>query len=65
MYHLEHMSKRIIRIVITEEVYRKYKVFCAIHDISMTQQTEKIVNEFVRKENENIKIVKKDLQDTF
>jgi len=58
------MTKRIIRIVISEDVYRKYKVFCAIHDISMTQQTEKIVNDFVRSENENIKIVRKDLHDS-
>ncbi len=48
---------RTIRLRLKEEQFRKYKVFCAIHDISMTDQTNKIVREFIEKENEKIKII--------
>lgn len=48
---------RLIRLVLNEELFRKYKVFCAINDISMTQQTQKLVGEFIKNQNENIKVV--------
>lgn len=51
------MSKKTIRVRLTDDHYRKYKVFCAINDRSMTQQTENIVREFIVKQNENIKII--------
>ena len=49
---------RIIRVRLTEELFRKYKVFCAINDLSMTQQTEHIVREFIKDQNELVKIIK-------
>lgn len=48
----------IIRVRLPEELFRKYKAFCAIDNISMTQQTQKIVSEHINKQNEKIKIVK-------
>lgn len=49
---------KVIRVRLNEEQFRKYKAFCAIDDISMTRQTQKIVSEFINKKNEIIKIVK-------
>jgi hypothetical protein len=47
-----------IRVRLNDDLFRKYKAFCAIDDISMTQQTQKIVSEFIRLQNEKIKIIK-------
>lgn len=51
------MEARIIRIRLTEELFRKYKVLCAINDLSMTQQTENIVRNFIKEQGEVIKII--------
>jgi len=51
------MTERIIRVRLTEELFRKYKVFCAINDLSMTQQTERIVREFIKEQNNVVKII--------
>ncbi len=51
------MTERIIRVRLTEELFRKYKVFCAINDLSMTQQTERIVRKFIGEQNEDVKII--------
>lgn len=48
---------RIVRIKLPEELFLKYKVFCAMNDISMTQQTEHILREYIKEQNENIKII--------
>lgn len=48
---------RSIRLRLKEEQYRKYKVFCAINDISMTDQTNKIVREFIEVQNNLVKII--------
>ena len=48
---------RTIRVRLKEEQFRKYKVFCAINDISMTDQTNKIVKEFIEKQNNLVKII--------
>jgi len=49
---------RFIRVRLSEELFRKYKAFCAIEDISMTQQTQKIVSDFIKQQNDKIKIVR-------
>lgn len=54
------MEKRSIRIVLNEENFRKYKVYCAIQDISMTDQTNKIISDFIKDQNTKIKIIKID-----
>ena len=52
------LETRVIRIRLRPEVFRKYKVFCAISDISLTDQTNKIIGEFVEKTEKEIKIIK-------
>lgn len=54
------MSDRTIRVRLSEELFRKYKVFCAINDMSMTQQTEHIVRVFIKEQGEQVKIIKID-----
>lgn len=51
------MSDKFIRVRLTEDLFRKYKVYCAMNDLSMTQQTEHIVREFIKVQNEKIKII--------
>ncbi len=47
-----------VRIRLPEELMIKYKVFCAMNDTSMTQQTEYIIREFIKENSKNIKIIK-------
>jgi two-component SAPR family response regulator len=62
------MEKRSIRIVLNEDTFRKYKVYCAIANISMTDQTNIIVQDFVKDMETHVKIIKisadKDMQQT-
>ncbi len=50
-------EKHVVRIVLNEELFRKYKVFCAIANVSMTDQTTQIVQEFVKDTEMQIKII--------
>ena len=50
-------EKRIIRIQLTEDEFRKYKVYCAISDISMTIQTNRLIREFLKKMEKEIKVI--------
>ena len=52
------MENRIIRIRLKDDVFRKYKVYCAIADISMTDQTNNIIKAFVEQTEAEIKIIK-------
>jgi hypothetical protein len=54
------MEKRTIRIVLNEETFRKYKVYCAIENLSMTDQTNLIIKKFVDDTEKIIKIIKID-----
>ncbi len=54
-------EKHTIRIVLNEETFRKYKVFCAIANLSMTDQTNLIVQKFVKDAEMQIKIIKIDV----
>lgn len=49
------MSERIVRIRIRETLYKRYKVLCAMNDMSMPKQTEDIIRNFI-KSNEKIEI---------
>lgn len=51
------MERRTIRLTLTEDNFRKFKVYCAINDISMTDQINKIVFKFVEEQNNDIKII--------
>lgn len=48
------------RLRLPEELFRKFKVFCAIHNMSMTEMNEHLVREYIKNENEKIKIIKKE-----
>lgn len=52
------MKLNLIRVRLPEELMKKYKVFCAISDMSMTQMTEHIVRDYIKSQNEIIKIIK-------
>ncbi len=52
------MEKRSIRIVLNDETFRKYKVYCAIANISMTDQTNIIVQQYVKDMELQVKIIK-------
>lgn len=51
------MADKFIRVRLNDELFRKYKVYCAMNDLSMTQQTEHIVREFIKCQNEKVKII--------
>ena len=51
------MTHTIIRLRLPNELFRKYKVFCAINNLSMTQQTERVLRDHIAKQNETIKII--------
>lgn len=52
------MAKRSIRVVLTEDSFLKFKVYCAIENITMTDMTNKIVNKFIKETEEQIRVVK-------
>lgn len=52
------MNTRMIRVRLPEELMKKYKVFCAINEMSMVQMTEHILREYIKSQNEIVKIVK-------
>lgn len=49
---------KIVRIKLRDECFRKYKVFCAIADITMTDMTNRIIKEYVDEQEKIVKIVK-------
>jgi hypothetical protein len=51
------MAFRYIRIRLKEEQFRKYKVLCAIENVSMTDKTNEIVRGFIDSQSEKVKIV--------
>ena len=51
------MTKRSIRIVLNEDSFRKFKVYCAISDTSMTELTNKLVDDYIKKCEKDIKII--------
>jgi hypothetical protein len=51
------MDYKTVRLRLSDDLYRKYKVFCAINNLSMTQQTEHIVREYIKEQSEHIKII--------
>lgn len=41
------MTERVIRIRINEVLYKKYKVFCAVNDLSIPIQTQNLIRSFI------------------
>lgn len=52
------VENRTIRIRLKDDVFRKYKVYCAIANLTLTDQTNKIINKFVEETEQQIKIIK-------
>lgn len=40
------------------ELFRKFKVYCAMNNLSMTQQIEHIVRDFIKISGDKVKIIK-------
>ncbi len=52
------MENRVLRIRLTDDMFRKYKVYCAMNDLSMTEQTSEIIKKFITECDAIVKIVK-------
>lgn len=52
------MTDKMIHIRLPEELYRKFKVYCAMNDMSMVQQCTHILREFIKEQSEHVKIIK-------
>ena len=52
------MADRYIRIRLKEEQFRKYKVLCAIENVSMTQKTNEILRKHIEEQSKIVKVVK-------
>lgn len=53
-------ERRIIRIDLSEVDFRKYKVLCAIADVSMTKQTNVLIKHFIEESEKEVKIIRTD-----
>lgn len=51
-------ERRIIRIDLSDVDFRKYKVLCAIADVSMTKQTNVLIKHFIEESEKQIRVVK-------
>lgn len=51
------MENRTIRIRLKDDTFRKYKVYCAIANLSITEQTNQIIKKFVDDTEAQIKII--------
>lgn len=47
----------LIRIRLKIEQFQRYKVYCAINNITMTDQTNALIRKFLEEQNEKIKII--------
>lgn len=54
------MQERMMRLRLKDEVFRKYKVYCAINNLSLTQQTSLLITKFVEEQQQEVKIIKID-----
>jgi len=54
------VQERVVRFRITYEKLRKYRVVCAYFDISPQKQAEKIFDDFIKIQEENMKRLEND-----
>jgi hypothetical protein len=52
------MNDHEIRLRIPHELYKKYKLICVEMDLSMPRQTAQIIEQFVKIQNDNLKVKK-------
>lgn len=51
------MSERVLRLKISDEVYKKFKIICVEKDLSITKQAEQIISNFVSIQEDNKKLM--------
>jgi hypothetical protein len=49
--------KRVLRIELSDELYKKYKMLCIKKDLSITRQTAHIIEGFIKIDEENEKMI--------
>ena len=49
---------KVYRVLLTEELYKRYKHLCVDLDLSMPKQTAALIKEFIEMQEQNLKIVK-------
>lgn len=47
------MAEKVIRIRIEDDVLRRFKVLCVEMDLSIPQQTKKLIEQFIKVQSEN------------
>lgn len=47
MDEIKKLPKRIVRMVMPEVLYKKYKLICVQRDLSMPKQTQELIRKFV------------------
>ncbi len=52
------MTQKIVRIRIDEHIFKDYKLLCVDLDLSIPKQTEKLIEQFLQVQKNNLKIMK-------
>ena len=52
------MTEKIIRMRITDVLYKKYKMICVERDLTMPKQTAQLIRKFVEVHEENKRLMK-------
>jgi len=52
------MNDSVVRARLKTETFRKYKVFCAMANLSVTEQTARLIAKFIEESEKNVKIIK-------
>lgn len=47
------MKERMVKMRIREDVFLRYKAFCALKDLSLPKQTVQLIEQFVKIQEEN------------
>ena len=56
------MSSKVVRMIIPDDLYKRYKVLCVQKDLSLPKQTAELIKKFVELQennNERLKSIKK------
>jgi hypothetical protein len=52
------MTQKVVRIRISEVVFKKYKLLCVEKDLSIPKQTTQLIRKFVEIDEENKRLMK-------
>jgi len=48
------MKEKVVRIRISEDTFKKYKLLCVEMDLSIPKQTEQLINNFITVQSDNL-----------